>query len=295
MSVARSVECGVEPVRKRPPSNRRRARRGACRVGLLGYGRVGQAVATWRRSARHQLLAAGIDLDASARWCAIRASRDRARRVPLSTTPTTVVRTGYDVIVEVLGGVEPARATGRRALDAGIPVVTANKTLVAAARSRAAGPGARRRTPFAFDAAVLAGVPFLGTLSRRPLVGSPADRRRLNGTSQFHPQRNGAGASFDDALTQAVVRGYAEPDSSADVSGLDAAQKLSVLLQLVGCGHMPADLPRAPLTILDPRDLRAARRLGGAIKPIALPRWRAPPPARGSVRRSCARAIRCFA
>ena len=265
---AKSVECGVETIET---AGRIDHLPRVIRVGLLGYGRVGQAVAAVAEKRRRQLLAADIDLR-----CVDALVRDPGKlrsgpRVRLSTEATNVVSTGVDVIVEVLGGLEPARQLVERALDAGIPVVSANKTLVAAAGTELRALARRRRTTFAFDAAVLAGVPFLGSLSRRPLVAEAREIAGvLNGTSNFILSEMAQGASFDDALTQAVERGYAEPDSSADVSGLDAAQKLSVLLQLAGCGRVPpADLPRAPLTILDPRDLTAARRLGGAIKPIA--------------------------
>ena len=241
------------------------------RVGFLGYGRVGQAVAAVAETRRGRLLAANLDLrfvDALVR------DPHKVRTGPhvrLSTDASTVVGSGVDVIVEVLGGLDPARHLVRAALDAGIPVVSANKTLVATAGAELRALASRRRTAFAFDAAVLAGVPFLGSLSRRPLVAEACEIAGvLNGTSNFILSEMAQAASFDQALAEAIVRGYAEPDSSADVSGLDAAQKLSVLLQLAGYAAVPADdVPSAALTILDPRDLTAARRLGGAIKPIA--------------------------
>ena len=241
------------------------------RVGFLGYGRVGQAVAAVAEKRRGRLLAANLDLR-----CVDALVRDPRKvrtgpRVRLSTDAAYVVGSGVDVIVEVLGGLDPARHLVEAALDAGIPVVSANKTLVAAAGAELRALASRRRTAFAFDAAVLAGVPFLGSLSRRPLVAEADEIAGvLNGTSNFILSEMAQGASFESALTAAIDRGYAEPDSSADISGLDAAQKLSVLLQLGGCPAVPTgDVPSAALTILDPRDLTAARRLGGAIKPIA--------------------------
>ncbi|MGE5837006.1 MAG: homoserine dehydrogenase, partial [Acidobacteriota bacterium] len=145
------------------------------------------------------------------------------------------------------------------------------KTLLAHSGLELQTLAARRGTTFAFDAAVLAGVPFLGSLSRRPLVSAAQTIAGvLNGTSNFILTRMAEGAAFEDALGEAVVRGYAEPDSSADVTGLDAAQKLAILLHVAGCGDVcSGDLPRASLDIVDPRDLAAARRLGGVIKPLA--------------------------
>jgi homoserine dehydrogenase len=241
------------------------------RVGFLGYGRVGQAVAAVAGQRRSRLLAANLDLR-----CVDAFVRDPRKQRPgphvrLSTDASNVVGSGVDVIVEVLGGLDPARRLVEAALDAGIPVVSANKTLVAAAGAELRGLASRRRTAFAFDAAVLAGVPFLGSLSRRPLIAEASEIAGvLNGTSNFILSEMAQGASFEKALTAAISRGYAEPDSRADISGLDAAQKLSVLLQLAGCAAVPpADVPSAALTILHPRDLTTARRLGGAIKPIA--------------------------
>lgn len=241
------------------------------RVGFLGYGRVGQAVAEVAEQRRAQLLAANIDLRCVEALVRDPRKRRSGPRLRLSTDAANVVTTGVDVIVEVLGGLDPARQLVESSLDRGIPVVTANKTLVASAGADLRALAVRRRTAFAFDAAVLAGVPFLGSLSRRPLVAEACEIAGvLNGTSNFILSEMAQGASFEQALAEAIACGYAEPDSSADVSGLDAAQKLSVLLQLAGCAAVPANaLPAASLTILGPRDLVAAQRLGGSIKPIA--------------------------
>jgi homoserine dehydrogenase len=241
------------------------------RVGLLGYGRVGQAVAAVADRRSDRLSAASIEV------CCVNALvRDSSKprpgpRVAVSTDPAAVLASRLDVIVEVLGGVEPARTLVALALDAGIPVVTANKALMAAHGGELRALASRRGTTLAFDAAVLAGVPFLGSLSRRPLVAEAREIAGvLNGTSNFILSQMAAGASFEAALADAIARGYAEPDSAADVSGLDAAQKLAILLQLAGHGGVRAeDLPRSGIEVLDPRDLAAARRLGGTIKPVA--------------------------
>lgn len=241
------------------------------RVGLLGYGRVGRAVADVADKRRARLLDANVDVR-----CVNALVRNPRKprlgpRLPLSTIAANVLESDIDVVVEVLGGLQPARELVALALDAGIPVVTANKTLVETAGVELQALANRRRTAFAFDAAVLAGVPFLGSLSRRPFI---ADAREiagvLNGTSAFILSAMEKGASCETALAEAITRGYAEPDSAADVSGLDAAQKLSILLQLAGWSRVrAAAFPLASLTVLDPRDLAAARQLGGAIKPVA--------------------------
>lgn len=117
----------------------------------------------------------------------------------------------------------------------------------------------------------MAGVPFLGTLSRRPLVS--AARRFIgiiNGTSHFIACAIDRGQPFESALAEAAARGYAEADSSADTSGRDAAEKLTVLLQLAGFDVRTSEIPRTPLGVLSPELMSGARRLGGVIKPLAL-------------------------
>jgi homoserine dehydrogenase len=124
----------------------------------------------------------------------------------------------------------------------------------------------------AYDAAVLAGVPFLGSLARRPLL-SGAHRLAgiVNGTSHAITTALEAGVPFDAAVADAVARGYAEPDSSADLSGRDAAEKLTILLRLAGVASATVDaITRVGIEALVPEDFIAARRLGGAIKPVAV-------------------------
>jgi homoserine dehydrogenase len=257
------------------PNNAKKDLRGprTVRIALLGYGRIGQAVGALAEVESERLTRAGVDLrcvSALVRDC------DKPRQGPklqvLAAEADRVLSKDVTVVVEVMGGIEPARSLIARALDAGIPVVTANKTLVAHHGLELAALAARRRTAFAYDAAVLAGVPFIGSLSRRPLI---AAARRLegviNGTSHFITNAIEAGSSFDDALAEATARGYAEPDSSADISGRDAAEKLAILLHLSGHrGVRVGDLKTTDLSVLAPSDFVDARRLGGTIKPVAL-------------------------
>jgi len=230
-------------------------------IGLLGCGQIGRAVAA-------AAPALGIR-------CAAALVRDPHKhpdaQVPLHTDGRLVLDAGIDVLVEVLGGLEPARTLIAAALDKGIPVVTANKSLMAAhgpeLRARAALAG----VPLLYDAAVVAGVPFVGALASRPALASVTSIIGiLNGTSHAIATAIEQGTSFDAALADAQARGYAEPDSSADVSGRDAAEKLTILLQLCGLTEAAvADLTRQGIDTLDPRDFAAARALGGSIKPVA--------------------------
>lgn len=242
------------------------------RVSLLGYGRIGQAVAAVAYHERVRLADAGVELHV------VRALvRDLAKPrggpvVRLVTSAAEVLHQGADVLVEVLGGVEPARTIVAAALEAGVPVISANKSLLATHGEELRALAARHRTTLAFDAAVLAGVPFLGSLARRPLVSAA---RRLegvvNGTSQFIVGALDRGVPYERALAEAVARGYAEPDSRADTSGRDAAEKLTILLHIAGhAGVRPDDVPKLGLDALETSDLAGARHLGGVIRPIAL-------------------------
>jgi hypothetical protein len=129
----------------------------------------------------------------------------------------------------------------------------------------------RAGVPLAYEAAVIAGVPFIGAWARRPLMGSPVRVTGiLNGTSHFLTCALAEGGSFEAALEEAIDRGYAEPDSAADVSGRDAAEKLTILAHLSGCRDLKAgDLTTLGVDALTPVDFQAARALGGVIKPIA--------------------------
>ena len=232
---------------------------------------MNQAVAACIERERDRLRAFGCEIEPARALVRDLAKRRGGPFVSLSNDADRIIDARVDIVVEAMGGIEPARSLVTAALEAGIPVVSANKTLVAAhgreLRRLAAANGVR----FACDAAVLAGVPFVGSLERRPLV-SAATRIEgiLNGTSHFIVSAIGRGAAFDAALADATARGYAEPDSRADISGGDAAQKLTVLLHLAGCDAREEDLPRLGIDVIDPEDLAAARRAGGTIKPVVL-------------------------
>jgi homoserine dehydrogenase len=233
------------------------------RVGLLGYGQIGQAVA--RLSADSGVVcerALVRDLD----------RRRDAPQIDLTRDGASIINSGIDVLVEVLGGVEPARTLVTRALERGIPVVTANKTLMAAHGPALRALAAAHGVPLLFEAAVIAGVPFVGALARRPRLASVTRIAGiLNGTSHFITTAIASGATFEAALADAQARGYAEPDSRADISGRDAAEKLTILLHLCGAEHARTeDITRVGIDTLTPADFAAAARVGGAIKPVAI-------------------------
>ena len=262
------VETPAEPVA---------AHGGSCaavRIGFLGYGRVGQAVAELvatasgigrRRIELRPAAALVRDLSKS------RFNPAFTTPVALTTRPSAFFEHGLDVIVEAMGGVHPAYEYVRQALEARIPVVTANKSLMAEKGEELRAIARRAGVPLAYEAAVVAGVPFIGAWSRRPLMASPLRIAGiLNGTSHFLTCALDRGGSFEDALSEAIDRGYAEPNSAADITGRDAAEKLTILAHLSGCRDLrAADLTTLGIDALTTVDFRAARALGGVIKPIA--------------------------
>jgi len=241
------------------------------RLGLVGLGQVGQAVA-------RLVPAASRHTDTYLRFRVAGALvRDvtRARRCPtparLTTNPAAFLRGTYDLVIEASGTVEPARTMISRLLGRGVPVVTANKALVAAHGEELLALAALRGTTLRYEASALAGVPFLGTLAARPLV-SRVQRFAaiLNGTSNFILSSLNAGrGSFDEALAASQARGFTEPDPSRDLDGVDSVDKLSLLASLFGWGHVPAHAVDVDgIRGITAEDLSAARSLGGTMKPL---------------------------
>src|SRR5688572_20204210 len=199
------------------------------RVALLGCGTVGGAFAALSRTApagNHPLqITAALVRDTQ---------RPRALDLPpLTEDARLILESEPDVLVELLGGTEPARALVLGALQKRIPVVTANKTLLAHHGAELRAAAQRTRTPLLYEAAVLAGVPFLGPFSGSRRASSvTALLGIVNGTSNFVLTRCADGtASIDEAVADAQRHGYAEPDPSDDVRGIDARDKLALLLQ----------------------------------------------------------------
>jgi homoserine dehydrogenase len=247
------------------------------KIGQLGLGNVGSALARLTRDAADTLQPHGF---APSTAIALVRSAARPRTAAAWVNRVTDDADDFfdepiDVVVEAIGGVEPANTLVRRALDRGLPVVTANKSLVAAHGESLIALAHRRNTTFRYEASCIAGVPFLGTFERRPLVSRVSGLTAiLNGTSNTILSAIARGASFESALEDAQRRGLAEPDPSADITGRDAAEKLSLLIR--GFGKLlvaPAVLPVQGIASIDPIDMRATRVLGGTLKPVASASW----------------------
>jgi homoserine dehydrogenase len=253
------------------PASARPAAAGETRIALLGLGVVGGAVA--------DLLAAEPDClgwPARITGALVRHTIGRPpTQCPVVTDVSKLFDDEPDVVVEALGGLEPARTIVLGALERGIPVVTANKSLIAAHGDEILAAARQSRTPLHFEAAVLAGIPFLGAFASRPLASRVSRITGiLNGTTNFVLSAVQRGDSLDNAIAEAQRRGLAEPDPSKDLDGQDAAEKLAVLIrQFGGVNVRPSQIHTTSIAGVTPADLRHARDLGGTLKPVSLAQW----------------------
>jgi homoserine dehydrogenase len=247
------------------------------RVGMLGCGTVGSAVA--RTLATH-----GDDI---ARRAGVRieitrvAVRDTARRrdVPLARevftadAPSIVDDPDIDVVVELLGGSDPARQLVERALAGGKPVVTGNKELIAGAGAELEAAAHAGGADLAYEAAVAGGIPLIRPL-RESLAGDRVTRILgvVNGTTNFIlTQMSDHGSAFDEALADAQRLGYAEADPTADVEGVDAAAKCAILASIAFDTRVTdADVYREGITHITAQDITDASRLGYVVKLLAI-------------------------
>jgi homoserine dehydrogenase len=178
-----------------------------------------------------------------------------------------------DIVVELVGGTEAAAAYVEQALRAGKPVVTANKSLLAARGPQLFALARKHKTAIAFEASCAGGIPIIGALSH----GLTANRIDalvgiVNGTCNFilsNMTRNGW--TYAHALSEAQKAGFAEADATLDVSGRDAAQKLALLASLAFNARLSeADIHIEGIDAISDADIRFARELGYVIKLLAI-------------------------
>lgn len=239
------------------------------RVGLLGLGTVGRGVYD-QISARPDLFeVVGIAVREVERHAASGVSRSL-----LTGDAWAVVRADCDVIVEALGGDEPAGGLIAEALRRGRDVVTANKAVIAARAEELEAIAAVSGARLLYSAAVGGGVPVVETVRRlanqRSAGGVESVEGVLNGTTNFVLDRLADGVSFDDAVKLAQALGFAEADPSADLDGVDAANKLAVLARAAfGEAIDPTRIERRGIREVTPAVAAEARRAGGAVRLVA--------------------------
>ncbi len=262
-----------DPVSTSPTSTRSD---GPLRVALLGCGVVGSAVARLLTQHRDDLAArVGRPLDIVG-IAVRRPGRDRSDLgvdPALFTTDAEDVITRAEIVVEVIGGIEPARSLILQAMKNGASVVTANKALLAQDGPTLYAAAQDAGVDLYYEAAVAGAIPLLRPL-RESLAGD--DVRRVlgivNGTTNYVLDKmDTTGASFHDAVEQAQALGYAEADPTADVEGFDAAAKAAILASLAFHTRVSgADVHREGITEVTAADVAAAREMDCVVKLLAI-------------------------
>lgn len=183
-----------------------------------------------------------------------------------------VERDDVDVVVELIGGLDPARQLIESALNAGRPVVTGNKALLARVGGELANLASERGVDLLYEAAVASAIPVIRPL-RESLAGERIVRVMgiVNGTTNFILSRMAQGSNYVEALAEAQQLGLAEADPSADVEGSDAAAKAAILASLAfGADVVVDDVHCEGITGVTHSDVRYAAQLGYVIKPLAI-------------------------
>lgn len=246
-------------------------------VGLLGCGIVGSAVARILHAHAEDIaerVGAGLDV----RRVAVRnLAKERDVPVPrelFTNDPQRVVEdAGVDILVEVMGGIEPARSLMLDAMRRGKQVVSANKELISTLGRDLFDQAEASKVDFYFEGSVGGGIPII-----RPMKESLAGERVrrvmgiVNGTTNFVLTRmSEEGIEFDRALAEAERLGYTELDPTADIEGFDAASKLAILAS-IAFNHrvLAGDVYREGITGVTASDISFAERMGYRVKLLAI-------------------------
>ena len=247
------------------------------RIGLLGCGNVGAALVTLLDE-RRDAVAARTGLELEITRIAVRSTaKDRGLRIDPSVFCTDaadiVSDPEIDIVVEVIGGIEPARSLLHDAIAAGKPVVTGNKELLANHGAQLFAAADDAGVDLLFEAAVAGAIPLIRPL-RESLAAEPVQRIMgiVNGTTNYIlTQMADRGASYAEALSEAQSLGYAERDPTADVEGFDAAAKAAIIATVAfGAVVVAGDVYREGISRIALHDIEMARRLGYAVKAIAV-------------------------
>ncbi len=244
-------------------------------VAVLGLGNVGsQVVRIIEESATD--LTARIGAPLVLRGIGVRRVADD-RGVPIGlltdNVEELVSRDDVDIVVELMGPVEPARKAILAALEQGKSVVTANKALMAVSTGELAQAAEHAHVDLYFEAAVAGAIPVIRPLTQS-LAGDSVLRVAgiVNGTTNYIlSEMDSTGADYDAALADASALGYAEADPTADVEGYDAAAKAAILASIAFHTRVTADdVYREGITKVTPADFASARALGCTIKLLAI-------------------------
>lgn len=248
-------------------------------VGLIGFGTIGTGVVRLlreHRAALREQVGASVNLVGIAD---LDIKTDRGVKVPdgvLTTDARGMIhRDDVDVVVELVGGIEPARSFHEEALKAGKSLVSANKALVSEHGPQLAKLAERSGRVYGFEAAVGGGIPIIRTL-KQALVG---DRNLevfgiVNGTANYILSEMAAGGGeFDEVLARAQAMGLAEADPTYDVDGIDSLHKIAVLVAMAfGKKIRPTAVPVEGIRSITGLDMAYAREFGYSLKLLAVAR-----------------------
>ncbi|TAL44237.1 MAG: homoserine dehydrogenase [Salinibacterium sp.] len=245
------------------------------RVAILGGGSVGSQVASLLIEHGEELAArvgAGIELVGVA-VRDVKAKRDGTIPKHLLTTDAESLILGADIVVELIGGLEPARTYILQALNSGADVVTANKAVLATHGPELFEAAEQVGAQLYYEAAVGGAIPIIRPL-RDSLAGDRVKRILgiVNGTTNYILDRMDTwGDDFDEALAEATRLGYAEADPTADIEGYDAAQKAAILASLAFHTIVPLDaVYREGMTSITRELVHSARKAGYVVKLLAI-------------------------
>lgn len=248
-------------------------------IGLLGFGTIGTG--TYQvLEMNHKTILANTGLDIQVTKILVKDAA-KPREIQGVLLPQSLFTLdpeelfsdpSIDIIVEVLGGVEPASSYLIRAMEKGKHVVTANKAAVAASFDDLLRASKDHQVLFRYEASVGGGIPILNALSTVLQANEFVELLGiLNGTTNYMlTQMTDFGMDYSDVLKIAQEKGFAEPDPTADVEGIDVANKLSILISLVFGGRVPPEtIPTEGITKISKEDIDRAGRTGHRIKLIA--------------------------
>jgi homoserine dehydrogenase len=244
------------------------------KIGLLGCGTVGRGLV--ELVGRNEALIrqrSGVELRITKILVRdLEKERHGVDRALLTTQPDKVLNNGCDLVVELVGGIEPARSFIEQSLAHGKHVVTANKALLALDGFSLMKTAKVKKVRLGFEASVCGGIPIIRAL-RDGLVGNNIQRLSgiLNGTCNYILTRMTEDrVEFEDALREAQVKGFAEADPTLDIDGHDAAQKLKILTELAFSAQVDADAVQVEgIRDIAADDVQAAREFGFVIKHVA--------------------------
>ena len=245
-------------------------------IGLLGFGTVGSGVVRVLTD-NSQLIAQRAGTAITIKKILVRdlnKKRALSTAAELTTDPAAVIGDPeIDIVVELLGGEEPARTLMLEALNRGKHVVTANKDVMAKYGRELFEAAEKNNVNLLFEASVGGGIPIIRPLKRCLAANRISEVMGIvNGTTNYMLDKMTAeGMDFAAVLAEAQAKGYAEADPTADVGGLDAARKIAILASIAfGTRVRLDDVSVEGITKIEPEDIDYGRELGYAIKLLAI-------------------------